>query len=56
MPGKSQSHTDAVLNVLRGADLTGVAPYVGRPPMTIRPARNWRATVMRGRLLRSARP
>ncbi len=29
MPGKSQSHTDAVLNVLRGADLTGVAPYVG---------------------------
>ena len=29
MPGKSQSHTDAVLNVLRGTDLTGVAPYVG---------------------------
>ena len=29
MPGKSQSHTDAVLNVLRGVDLTGVAPYVG---------------------------
>ena len=29
MPGKSQFHTDAVLNVLRGADLTGVAPYVG---------------------------
>ena len=29
MPGKSQSHTDAVLNVLRGSDLTGVAPYVG---------------------------
>ena len=29
MPGKSQSHTDAVLNVLRGTDLIGVAPYVG---------------------------
>ena len=29
MPGKSQSHTDAVLNVLRGTDLTGVAPHVG---------------------------
>lgn len=29
MPGKSTSHTDAVLNVLRGSDLTGVAPYVG---------------------------
>ena len=29
MPGKSQSHTDAVLNVLRGVDLTGVSPYVG---------------------------
>ena len=29
MPGKSQSHTDAVLNVLRGMDLAGVAPYVG---------------------------
>ena len=29
MPGKSQSHTDAVLNVLRGVDITGVAPYVG---------------------------
>ena len=29
MPGKSQSHTDAVLNVLRGTDLPGVAPYVG---------------------------
>ena len=29
MPGKSQSHTDAVLSVLRGTDLTGVAPYVG---------------------------
>ncbi len=40
MPGKSQSHTDAVLNVLRGTDLTGVAPYVGlfssRLPMTLR--------------------
>ena len=29
MPGKSQSHTDAVLNVLRGTDLIGVTPYVG---------------------------
>jgi hypothetical protein len=29
MPGKSQSHTDAVLNVLRGTTLTGVSPYVG---------------------------
>jgi phage-related protein len=29
MPGKSQSHTDAVLNLLRGTDLAGVAPYVG---------------------------
>ena len=29
MPGKSQSHTDAVLNVLRGSALAGVAPYVG---------------------------
>lgn len=29
MPGKSQSHTDAVLNVLRGMALTGVSPFVG---------------------------
>jgi hypothetical protein len=29
MPGKSQSHTDAVLNVLRGNALAGVTPYVG---------------------------
>jgi hypothetical protein len=29
MPGKSQSHTDAVLNVLRGTALAGVTPYVG---------------------------
>jgi hypothetical protein len=29
MPGKSQSHTDAVLNVLRGSVLAGVTPYVG---------------------------
>jgi hypothetical protein len=29
MPGKSQTHTDAVLNVLRGTTLNGVSPYVG---------------------------
>ena len=29
MPGKSQPHTDAVLNVLRGTTLNGVSPYVG---------------------------
>lgn len=29
MPGKSQNHTDAVLNVLRGTSLNGVSPYVG---------------------------
>ena len=29
MPGKSQTHTDAVLNVLRGSALAGVTPYVG---------------------------
>jgi hypothetical protein len=29
MPGKSQSHTDAVLNVLRGTALSGVSPFVG---------------------------
>jgi len=29
MPGKSQSHTDAVLNVLRGSAVAGVTPNVG---------------------------
>ena len=29
MPGKSQTHTDAVLNVLRGTTLNGVTPHVG---------------------------
>lgn len=29
MPGKSQTHTDSVLNVLRGTTLNGIAPYVG---------------------------
>ena len=29
MPGKSQPHTDAVLNVLRGTTVNGVSPYVG---------------------------
>jgi hypothetical protein len=29
MPGKSQSHTDAVLNVLRNIPLSGVTPHVG---------------------------
>ena len=29
MPGKSQSYSDAVLNVLRGAGITGVSPYLG---------------------------
>lgn len=30
MPGKSQAHTDAVLNVLRGTTINGVAtPHVG---------------------------
>jgi hypothetical protein len=29
MSGKSQSYTDAVLNVLRGTALAGVTPYVG---------------------------
>ena len=29
MPGKSQAHTDAVLNVLRGSAVAGVTPYVG---------------------------
>ena len=28
MPGKSQTHTDSVLNVLRGTTLNGIAPYV----------------------------
>jgi hypothetical protein len=29
MPGKSQIHSDAVLNVLRGTTINGVTPYVG---------------------------
>lgn len=29
MAGKSQGHTDAVLNVLRGTTLNGVTPYIG---------------------------
>jgi len=29
MLGKTQSHTDAVLNVLRGVALAGVTPYAG---------------------------
>jgi len=29
MPGKSQAHTDAVLNVLRGSAVAGVTPHVG---------------------------
>ena len=29
MPGKTQSHTDAVLNVPRGVTLAGVTPYAG---------------------------
>ena len=29
MPGKTQSHTDAVLSVLRGVALAGVTPYAG---------------------------
>jgi hypothetical protein len=29
MPGKSKSHSDAVLDVLRGSAITGVARYVG---------------------------
>ncbi len=29
MPGKTQTHTDAVLNVLRGTNIAGVTPYVG---------------------------
>ena len=29
MPGKSQSYSDAVLNVLRGMGITGVSPYLG---------------------------
>lgn len=29
MPGKSQIHSDAVLNVLRGTTLNGMTPYVG---------------------------
>lgn len=29
MPGKSQSYSDAVLNVLRGTGIAGVSPYLG---------------------------
>ena len=29
MPGKTQTHTDAVLNVLRNTAVSGVNPYVG---------------------------
>ena len=29
MPGKSQSYSDAVLNVLRGTSIIGVSPYLG---------------------------
>ena len=29
MPGKSQTHTDAVLNVLRGVAISGVTAYAG---------------------------
>ena len=29
MPGKSQSYSDAVLNILRGISITGVSPYLG---------------------------
>jgi hypothetical protein len=29
MPGKSQSYSDAVLNVLRGMGIAGVSPYIG---------------------------
>src|ERR1039458_820993 len=29
MPGKSQSYSDAVLNVLLGTSITGVSPYLG---------------------------
>ena len=29
MPGKSQSYSDAVLNVLNGTSITGVSPYLG---------------------------
>jgi hypothetical protein len=29
MPGKPQSYSDAVLNVLRGTSITGVSPYLG---------------------------
>jgi hypothetical protein len=36
MPGKSQSYTDAVLNVLRGSAQAGVTPYVGL--FTVAPA------------------
>ena len=29
MPGKSQTHTDAVLNLLRGTTVNGISPFVG---------------------------
>ena len=29
MPGKSQTYSDAVLNVLRGTGISGVTPYLG---------------------------
>lgn len=29
MPGKTQTHTDAVLNVLRNQAISGVSPYTG---------------------------
>lgn len=29
MPGKTQTHTDAVLNVLRGNAVSAISPYVG---------------------------
>ena len=60
MPGKSQSHSDAVLNVLRGSALAGVTPYVGlfsvAPADDASAGRNWLATVMRAKPSRSALP
>ena len=29
MPGKSQTHTDAVLNLLRGTTVNGISPFAG---------------------------
>jgi hypothetical protein len=40
MPGKSQSHTDSVLNVLRGTTLEGISPYVGL--LSAAPGAQWR--------------